>query len=154
MLSTKPKYERQNCSCVMSLQKQNQAQVTAFHLHISNLKPNLSFYDKQCCFPTTRDYLTTAMQLWNEYVHKSCEAGFENNNLTPSQHLRPQNSNSHPTPLPYPISPNSNNCSSNINDFVRYLLVVSLWQQAYCSLMTNLRITEPGNVLFRLQLLI
>ncbi len=90
----------------------------------------------------------------NEYVHKSCEAGFENNNLTPSQHLRPQNSNSHPTPLPYPISPNSNNCSSNINYFVRYLARRELVATGLLQFNDNLRITEPGNVLFRLQLLI
>ncbi|KAI2655939.1 hypothetical protein H4Q32_012732 [Labeo rohita] len=57
----------------------------------------------------------------NEYARKSCEVGFRNIHSTPLQHLRTQNNTSHLTPLSYPISPNSHNDNSNINDFVRYL---------------------------------
>lgn len=78
----------------------------------------------------------------DEYVHEPHEVRFKNDQATPVQHFRPQNDNDRHTPLPYPMSSNSNNGSSNINDFV------SLWLQAY---LTNLKTTEPGNILFKLQ---
>ncbi|XP_053086862.1 uncharacterized protein LOC128317648 [Pangasianodon hypophthalmus] len=57
----------------------------------------------------------------NEYARESCEVRFESSHATPVQHFRPQNNSGHPTPLSYPITPNSNVSGSNINDFVRYL---------------------------------
>lgn len=79
MLLTKPKDERQNSRCVMSM-----------HLW------------KSVC----------SWAMWSWVWKQPCY---------PVQSFRPQNSSGHPTPLPYPISPKSNNGSSNINVFVRYL---------------------------------
>lgn len=53
----------------------------------------------------------------DEYVRESRAVRFENDHATSVQHFRSKNDNGRPTPSPYPISPNSNNGGSNINEF-------------------------------------
>ncbi|XP_043105115.1 uncharacterized protein LOC122351832 [Puntigrus tetrazona] len=97
--------------------------ITSYGIPSSCLKPEAKPFLSRHASVAFQPPATTSQQpstYENEYVHNSCEAGFENNNSTPLQRFR-QNSNGYPTPQPYPISPNSNNCSSNMNDFVRFL---------------------------------
>lgn len=94
----------------------------SYSISPSHLKPEAKlFFPDQTHIASQPPHLTSLQPCIyeDEYVHELRKVSFENDHATPVQHYR--NDNGRPTHLPYPISPNANNGSSNMNDFVRYL---------------------------------